>query len=475
MNSAWSRWRTGKVDFLLPVWGDWHLDALERAALPTLLCDANLPTALRRCSGRLVVLTRRSDVARIRRMPGFRRLGDLLECSVQVASEADEPHVSEHVRWSHVAAAAARERGAWVVLLHPDVVWAAGAIPHVLDALASGKKAVLMPPNLRAVSETLLPELERRTGEHDGALSLTPAEVVRLGTCHLHPLSAMALAGARQWLPASDRLWTVPGEGFVVCKAASELLAYDPAAHGVTEKRFASQPTRLEDVHTIRDSDDIFMLSLAPLAKDFGLAVFDHDASPFELARWSMPNPYNESPLNRHLPLLTARLHHAPMTERLWRRTERRARATMQRMLRLREVVKVFLGLRDEGCQRASQLLALAVDALDMPRVLRGAGPSTFFVPSDAAFAQLPKRELHELLSVGSESRLRAFLLAHVVPGRHALDGANARLRTRAGRELAVSADASGRRLIGGSIPIVKTAEASGHLLHVIDGALWDF
>jgi len=388
VNLGWSRWRTGKVDFVMSVWGDWHLDALARAMLPTLTCDANLPTALRRCNGRLVVLTRRRDVARIRQMPAFRRLGDLLECRVQVASEADEPHASEHVRWWHVAGAAARERGAWIVILHPDVVWASGAVPHVLDALASGKKAVLMPPSLRAVSETLLPELERRAGGRPD-LALTPAEVVELGLRHLHPVGALVLAGGRHGNPAVDPLWPVPGEGFVACKSESELLAYDPVACGLAQTLHASKLTDFEDVHVVRDSEDIFMVSLAPLAQDVGLAGCGDPAGPLELARGSTESPYQSSSLNRRAALVTSRLHHAPRTEQRWRRAERRARAAMQRVLRAREAAKLSRVLHHEGCQRASQLLALAMDVLDLPGVLHAGEPSTFFAPSDAAFAQL--------------------------------------------------------------------------------------
>jgi uncharacterized surface protein with fasciclin (FAS1) repeats len=123
---------------------------------------------------------------------------------------------------------------------------------------------------------------------------------------------------------------------------------------------------------------------------------------------------------------------------------------------------------------RASLLVALAADVLDMPRLLRGGGPSTLLVPSDAAFERFPKQVLHELLSVGREPRLAEFLRSHLVTGRHPLAGGEIRMRTRAGRDLALRSTADGSACLNDHLPIVKTTEASGHVLHVIDGVLWD-
>jgi len=200
-----------QVDFLVSVWGDWHLEMLERVMLPSFLCQANLPTLLRTCDARLSVFTRRSDEARIQALPGFRRLARLLPCEVHVGTEDAEPDASQHITWWHGASRAARQRGACVIVLHPDVLWSAGSIPNILQALVRGNHAVLMPPNLRVVSETLLPELAQRAEAPQGLLSVAPNDLVRLGVRHLHPLSALALDGSRDSLPALEHLWPVAG------------------------------------------------------------------------------------------------------------------------------------------------------------------------------------------------------------------------------------------------------------------------
>jgi len=61
--------------------------------------------------------------------------------------------------------------------------------------------------------------------------------------------------------------------------------------------------------------------------------------------------------------------------------------------------------------------LAAALGAADLVDTLKGKGPFTVLAPSDEAFAKLPKGTVEDLLKPENKAKLKAILLAHVVPG----------------------------------------------------------
>ena len=61
--------------------------------------------------------------------------------------------------------------------------------------------------------------------------------------------------------------------------------------------------------------------------------------------------------------------------------------------------------------------LAAALGAADLVETLKGKGPFTVLAPSDEAFAKLPKGTVEDLLKPENKAKLKAILLAHVVPG----------------------------------------------------------
>ncbi|MEI8370784.1 MAG: fasciclin domain-containing protein [Planctomycetia bacterium] len=61
--------------------------------------------------------------------------------------------------------------------------------------------------------------------------------------------------------------------------------------------------------------------------------------------------------------------------------------------------------------------LAAALGAADLVETLKGKGPFTVLAPSDEAFAKLPKGTVENLLKPENKAKLKAILLAHVVPG----------------------------------------------------------
>jgi len=62
--------------------------------------------------------------------------------------------------------------------------------------------------------------------------------------------------------------------------------------------------------------------------------------------------------------------------------------------------------------------LSKALEAADLTNVLKGAGPYTFFAPTDAAFDKLPKGTLENWLKPENKAELASVLKYHVLQGR---------------------------------------------------------
>lgn len=103
---------------------------------------------------------------------------------------------------------------------------------------------------------------------------------------------------------------------------------------------------------------------------------------------------------------------------------------------------------------------------------LTGDGPYTLLVPTDAALAKMPKRQMHMLKK--DKAMLRRFLLNHVVTGRH--DAAElvrmGSIKTWAGKTINLR-NVGGKGMVGDNIKFVNTnVVCSNGIYHSIDGYL---
>jgi hypothetical protein len=403
------------IDLTTCVWGAWHLRAWERAMVPTLLSERNLPLLARRTDVRYRVASTRSGVARIAATPSYARLKELCPVELVVVSEAEAPPTQLHVDWYHRAVEDARSAGSFCLFAPPDVAWSDGTFAEVAASIEAGRAAAAM-PYLRVVSETCLTELEARA-EPGGPLRLPPGELVRLGVRHLHPLSAAALAGGRHGRPSLEMFWRVPGEGLVMRHAVRELFFFDPRRVQVSHLWYALDGCAAGELDVVDDSDRMMMLSLAPLMKDLPLYIPERGVTPMDVARQTL-HPLNDTPFTSLFAGRSIRLHYGEMTPARWRRAERRSEIAFKQVLVLRDLLRVWAALEGHPCRTARRALAVAAQATSLARRWPHAGPVTAFVPTDEALQERAGDWMERLLAVGAERQLQEWVLAHVASGR---------------------------------------------------------
>ena len=121
--------------------------------------------------------------------------------------------------------------------------------------------------------------------------------------------------------------------------------------------------------------------------------------------------------------------------------------------------------------------LAAALGAADLVDTLKGKGPFTVLAPSDEAFAKLPKGTVEDLLKPENKAKLKAILLAHVVPG-SAMAADVVKLKeakTAGGTVIKITVDGDVVKVgtAKGMSKVVKTdIKTDNGVIHVIDGVI---
>lgn len=394
------------------VWGSWHTDMMAQVMLPTLLAPGNLPALCEKFDVTYRISTTPRDCDIISELPALRDLRTYCQVELVCATEISDPGAIHHVKWYHQAIADARNAGSMVALVPPDVAWSSNTFGNMARHMAAGRLATAM-PYLRVVSETAIPALKAKIAS-DGILDIAPGDLVRFGVEHLHPLTAVATDGGRHGRPSLEMLWRVPGEGLLLRHMVRELSSFDPSRLSVTHFWYADQVGDESLVHNVTDSDDMLMLSFAPLMKDIPLYLHQHKIDGFDIARSSL-HPLNDTPLNPYFAKHYTRLHYGRMTESVWRRTERRSDAVFKNALVGRSAMQIWKAIGETGgCSIAAQLLAVGLLGTLLARRWHSISKGTILIPTDAAFSKAPKPWWY-LLDETRMADLRQWLSRHVV------------------------------------------------------------
>lgn len=120
-------------------------------------------------------------------------------------------------------------------------------------------------------------------------------------------------------------------------------------------------------------------------------------------------------------------------------------------------------------------ILAKALSAAGLVDTLKGKGPFTVFAPTDAAFKNLPKGTLDDLLLPANKAKLVKILTYHVVAGKVMsadLAGKKVDAKTVEGATVAIDATKKGVVMVNTAKVITADIAADNGVIHVIDQVL---
>jgi hypothetical protein len=325
-----------------------------------------------------------------------------------------DPIAMHHILWRR-SIDDAREAGAMILLIPPDVVWSNGAFGHIADVASLGKTAIFM-TYVRVVSETAVPEVRRLFQNPATMVVDAPSRpLVELCMRHLHPLALTYVRDCPNFPVHPEMiLWPVEGEGYLMRSLVREMFAYDPRYFDLNTRALLAHRPNPEDIHYITDSDDLFSVSLTPLMKDIEWFAKPAPLDPLRLGAWWLryDSPANDIVADHHFYVHTGG-HAGPP----WRRAELQSDILIQRLMGTREVLRILSGLAQQGRADVEQILATALIEAKLASWCRRDGPITILLPHRSVTRRWVADEGPHLTKRGARRRLLRLILDHALVG----------------------------------------------------------
>ena len=441
-------------------WGDWHVGAFLNANLPTMLAAGNLPAFAASVECDYLVYTTPKDAERMFQNPAFQRLRSLVRVQINMFRPSTTRNAIglHHEIWNK-ATEHARNCGAFILLMPPDVVWADGSFARLGAVLEAGKRAIFM-TYPRVVSETLVPAmLERFPPSPDNDVAVPPADMMALALTHIHPLMAAYLRSSSQF-PIHPEMVSLPieGDGFLLRLLARELFCFEPDHYALNSQALLAELPSAADVHVFCDSLEFLGFSLTPLWKDMEWYLEPGRLDPLRVGRWWIDY---DSPFNDYLSSVDLRFRCGAAGEAEWRRAALQADALLTHLKSAREFTRVLMCLDQLGCSNAARFLASALRTQGLARRWPYRGPFLILAPRDDALRKLSFPFPGEGLDRAAVRRVLAAHLALLPDAGELRDGMET--TTLAGRTIRLKdtalAERVGRHVL---LPINEVLSAQG-------------
>ncbi len=397
--------------FTTVFWGDWHRGMFLDVNLPTLLAADNLPALTSAVSCEYLIYTTSKDAVRLVRNSAYQRLRSLMPVKIKLFKPSKTRHpVDLHQDIWRVATEHAQSRGAFILLMPPDVGWANGSFTQLRNALLAGKRAIFM-TYPRVVSETIVPAMqERHSRGTDEAMTIPPRDMMALAVTHIHPLMA-AYGRSASHFPVHPEmvLWPIANDGFLLRLLARELFCFEPGRYPLNQQALLAHMPPRDEICVFCDAQEFLGVSLTPLWKDMEWYLAPRRLDPLFTGHWWTRY---DSPANDYISALNLRFGCGNGDEKVWRRAERSADVLMTHLRSAREFHRVLKALVQMNHTRAAAFLASALRAQGLARRWPHRGPFVVLAPTDEAF----ERAGFERLPGGgiSAAQARKIIEAHV-------------------------------------------------------------
>lgn len=318
--------------FAVPAWGDQHVGLMLNVMIPSLLAPGNLPALADPSRCRFVVYTSREDLERIEASPALAAVRRLMPTWCTAFDTSTPPDGNRHAPASAAYATALRlahEDGAALVIPPPDCVVSDGLIA-TLQAHAAAGTRVVHTLGLRLEVRSTDPFMVLRNP--DGALCLTPRELVTIALQRLHPINALHFWDeCDPGLEPSVMLWVAPGGLLARCFHLHPVMIRPTALpdrfDGTVDWDFALRAAPdFADHAVLADSDAGCLFGLDYPDKTYPAAVARGDVD--GVRRWS--SGQNANDLHRWLLTHEVRIHAGDVERTVpgagWREASEKAR-----------------------------------------------------------------------------------------------------------------------------------------------------
>ena len=324
------------------VWGGEYTETFANVTLPCLLAQGNVPS-LPAGACTYKIFAPEGDRDAIRNTAAFEALARHARVEFRPITRPDaNPYVASSNCY-RTATEEAGAAGAVVVYLIPDMILADGALRTVDRHVREGKRAVLV-GGMRAVKETLVPEVRRRF-TNGAAISAPPRALVELAMAHLHPVMKHHMYDLQnEAFDPSFFCWEIPGEGYVVHCAHLHPVALDlrgerATLHGtIDDDLLFDLALRPDEIAYADDSDNLVWFEISAARRS---SVPASGRKLWEILRWLYGATYQHQ---REYLAHALRIHCRGTESEAWRATEARAAQVIATLLAAFELEKERIG-----------------------------------------------------------------------------------------------------------------------------------
>lgn len=265
-----------KIRFLTVIWGARYAEEFAALSLPSYLSPGNLPAMAEEADLEILIMTTEETEPTFEAQPNFQKLRAL--CPVRFLHIDDLITTGVYgVTLTLAYARGIRDAGeeqvnTTFVFMNSDFVLADGSLRYLTGLIRDGARCV-MAPSLRANSEPVVPVLTERVA--DGVLAMPPREMVRLAFDHLHP-TVVGKTANQELVKCSTHnqvYWQVDEATLLARYYLIFMLAIRPErpigpVRSYCDYGFVPDMVPSGDITVTGDSDDFFMLELAPTQQE---------------------------------------------------------------------------------------------------------------------------------------------------------------------------------------------------------------
>lgn len=198
------------------VWGEEYTDLFVNIVIPNLLTPGNFDALCKTPSPVFRIFTTFNDAIRIKGSPAFEKLSEMIAVKFYSISEADlNQKYTLTSKYLRKAIEAAIDDNAVIILIGPDILRAQGYMANILRIAESGKRAVMI-SEIRVTKDTFLPEFIKQFSSNGAPQGITPRQLAKLASEHLHPVSKSFLWNSKKFHNAPSCIYfEVPKEGIL--------------------------------------------------------------------------------------------------------------------------------------------------------------------------------------------------------------------------------------------------------------------
>lgn len=426
--------------FIVVVWGERYVDFLCNFCIAALLSPNNIPALHNRGKNKFLIATTDEDWERMQSRPIFKLLAEYVEpVRITIPPLPEEASACVHMGIGHkIATQIAFEARAYSVLLTPDLMVSDGTMAAAQRHAVAGIQVVLTAalrfgeePLFKHLEEIGLPGIDSRLGDEGRPLVATGRQFVKAGIRSFHSETLRYEWGTPYFstFPVAC-WWRVPDQDGIVVHSLSWaplLVDYDAVEHhdnsmmdhwtidgDYVYKNFGMSGR----VHVVQDSDEMMLVSWAPLAdREQSLEPLPFFATPIlgnvlrSLVLHSIYSHEVFDPLKRKIFLDGVKWHSRDI-DSSWDSVQQKALTSIIRSIRLGSLLKEL----EEPSSKASGPFTYVANI-----VIRSINVVARFIV--ALFAKYPLRLLR-LINYYWSGRDRIFSVA-----RRALKGDRAALK----------------------------------------------